>query len=201
MAIRVTCRSCHTRFNVSDKFAGREGPCPKCRKVIKIPALTEKVKIHAPEDAGPKDSSGHSVVKPVFRQETAVSGLGITIVVGLIVAFLALALMLRFQVADKVNFPTWLTIVGAICLALPTVYAAYSFLRDSELAPDRGSELWSRMLSCSAVYVLLWAAMPIAEYAVRGYGSFAWIGAIAVMIVLGAGVAVLIFGFDYFVPV
>ena len=28
----------HTRFKVSDKFAGQEGPCPKCKAKIKIPA-------------------------------------------------------------------------------------------------------------------------------------------------------------------
>src|SRR6476661_3159539 len=30
MAIAVVCPSCHARFQVQDKFAGKEGPCPKC---------------------------------------------------------------------------------------------------------------------------------------------------------------------------
>ncbi|MEC8508925.1 MAG: MJ0042-type zinc finger domain-containing protein, partial [Planctomycetota bacterium] len=34
MSIRVTCPGCHARFNVSDQFAGKSGPCPKCKKTI-----------------------------------------------------------------------------------------------------------------------------------------------------------------------
>ena len=50
MAIAVICPSCKSRFSVSDQFAGRTGPCPKCKKPIKIPAVTaEAVVIHEPE--------------------------------------------------------------------------------------------------------------------------------------------------------
>ncbi len=38
MAIQVTCMSCGARFAVEDKYAGREGPCPKCKAVIRVPA-------------------------------------------------------------------------------------------------------------------------------------------------------------------
>ena len=55
MPIRVTCSSCHARFNVSDQFAGKEGPCPKCKTMIKIPDKEEEVVIAVPDDIPPED--------------------------------------------------------------------------------------------------------------------------------------------------
>lgn len=70
MTISVVCPGCKKRFSVSDKYAGQKGPCPSCKTVIQIPEKAEEVVIHAPEGAGPKDSKGKSVVKPILREET-----------------------------------------------------------------------------------------------------------------------------------
>lgn len=70
MTISVVCPGCKKRFGVSDKFAGQKGPCPSCKTVIQIPAKGEDVVIHAPEGAGPKDSKGTAVFKPILREET-----------------------------------------------------------------------------------------------------------------------------------
>ena len=61
MAIDVTCIKCHTRFQVSEKFAGKSGPCPKCKNTIKIPELKDQVVIHAPEVSGTKTATGQPV--------------------------------------------------------------------------------------------------------------------------------------------
>jgi hypothetical protein len=37
MPIQVVCPSCKTSFKVSDQFAGKQGPCPKCKAPIRIP--------------------------------------------------------------------------------------------------------------------------------------------------------------------
>ena len=60
MPISVVCPSCKARFNVSEKFAGQKGPCPKCKQPIVIPAVQEEVKVHVPEQfqSGGKDSKG-----------------------------------------------------------------------------------------------------------------------------------------------
>ena len=39
MSIFVVCPGCHSRFNVSEKFAGQSGVCPKCKGPIERPAL------------------------------------------------------------------------------------------------------------------------------------------------------------------
>src|SRR6185436_17408582 len=70
MPISVVCPGCKKRFSVSEKFAGQKGPCPSCKAVIQIPDKAEEVVIHAPEEAGPKDSKGKTVLKPILREET-----------------------------------------------------------------------------------------------------------------------------------
>ena len=197
MSIRVTCRGCHTRFNVSERFAGKEGPCPKCKMIIKIPAATEQVVIHAPEGAGPKDSAGKSLSKPIFRQDADITPLTWTIVLGTILTFLVLAVVLRFQFPDKANFPWLITILAAIAAAVPAVYGAYGLLRDAELAAFKGKELWARVAICAAIYALLWGAMPLAHYATRSYDTLSWTIALVAMVGLGAFTSSLAFDLEY----
>jgi len=90
MPIQVTCPGCKAQFNVSEKFAGKQGPCPKCKKPITIPKATTpagaaaavpgappaapppEVKIHAPEEVQKSDKSktGRPVLKPTFHSDT-----------------------------------------------------------------------------------------------------------------------------------
>ena len=162
MAITVVCTGCHKRFSVSDKFAGKKGPCPHCKTVIQVPAKGEEVVVHAPEGFGPTDSKGRAVLKPIEREETKVSPLLtaaiiLGIIVTVVVAFFSRGLEgLTLQA---------LLATGAILLAPPLVWGAYSFLRDSELEPFRGMELLIRGAICSAVYAGLWGLMTL----VTGY--------------------------------
>ena len=199
MPIRVTCRGCHTRFNVSERFAGKEGPCPKCKLIIKIPSASEEVVIHGPADAGPKDTTGKSVSKPIFRQEAEITPLTWTVVIGTILTFLVLAVVLRFAIEDKANFPTWMGVVAAIAVAIPAVNGGYGVLRDSELAAFKGRELWSRVAICAGIYALLWGAMPLAEFATRSYDTLSWTMALVAMIGLGAFAGSLCFEFEYLI--
>ncbi|NND99518.1 MAG: hypothetical protein HKN47_19560, partial [Pirellulaceae bacterium] len=95
MPIQVTCPKCLKRFQVSDKFAGKEGPCPNCKHVIKVPDASEEVVIHAPADDAPKDKSGKSVLKPITRQETDVTRNGLLITCGCILGVFGLAFGFR----------------------------------------------------------------------------------------------------------
>jgi hypothetical protein len=153
MPIQVTCPNCLKRFQVSDKFAGKTGPCPSCKKQIKVPDASEEVIIHAPDDGVPKDSQGVSVLKPLKRTETDVTKKGILITSGAILLALAGAVGLRMS-GDTI--PVYIQALGAFFLAPPLIWAGYSFVRDSELEPYVGSELRNRVLMLSGIFAALW---------------------------------------------
>lgn len=162
MPIPVVCPGCKKSFNVSDKFAGKQGPCPKCKTIIKVPAKSEQVVVHAPEEFGPKDTKGRAVLKPIARHETKVSPRLTAVIVGAIVVVLAAAWMLRSPTGEVSSL---LLAFGALILAPPLAWAGYTFLRDDELEPFRGKELWIRVGACSVVYAALWGLVAL----VTGY--------------------------------
>lgn len=184
------------RFDVSEKFAGKEGPCPKCKKVITIPTLEESVVVHEREHSGPKDSTGESVLKPISRKETKLSGLHITLIVASIALFLGAAIMARFMYPDGATFPLWLLAVGAALIAMPIAFAGYTFLRNPDAAPFRGQDLWSRLAISGAVYAALWMLMPLMSYAFPGNQMGAIIALIG-MIAAGGAIGMLVMEFDF----
>src|SRR5688500_15735095 len=99
MPIDVTCPGCKTRFPVSEKFAGKQGPCPKCKTVIKIPEPKDQVIIHSPELEGPKDPTGQLVLKPIARKESRLSAVQLVAIFGGVVVVLIVALFLRINYA------------------------------------------------------------------------------------------------------
>lgn len=197
MPIQVTCPKCHTRFNVSEKFAGKEGPCPKCKTKIRVPDKSEEVVIAAPK-TGPTDSEGREILKPIKRADRSMSQLQIGLIVGALVAFLAIAFLFRLTVEDKVNFPFWILAVSAIVIAPPIALGAYTILKDSELEDFQGKSLWSRVLICGGIYALFWLAMPLSKYAFGDqYEMGTWIMAWVAMLGGGAAAGMLSFDFDY----
>ncbi len=184
MPISVICPGCHARFQVSEKFGGRQGPCPKCKSIINIPKESEQVKIAEPEDyGGTKDTKGKLVLKPIEREEAKFNtNAAIAIGAGCLVT-LGLA-----WIIGRSPPISWLVLAGgAALLAPPLVLAGYSFLRDGELEPYRGAALWIRTLICSAVYAALWGAY--AFLSAKGYlnGAQAWVFAGPPIVALGAG--------------
>lgn len=159
MPIQVTCPSCHQRFSVSEKFAGQEGPCPKCKGKIRVPKLDEQVVIHAPETAGPKSVTGAPVLKPIKRRDTRLSvpliACGSALVVLAPLAALVIGRMSRTG-DGQVSVSTWLLGLGAAIVAPPLVWLAYEFLRNVELEGYMGRALWIRIAICSLVYAGLW---------------------------------------------
>src|SRR5947209_19819323 len=128
MAIDVTCIKCHTRFQVSEKFAGKSGPCPKCKNIIKIPDKADEVKIHAPDDFGPKSTTGMPVFKPIARTETRLTMPQIALIVGSVLVVLIVAIVIRVQFHGK-HVPTLIPILGSVILGPLLAFATYTFLR------------------------------------------------------------------------
>jgi hypothetical protein len=159
MPISVICPSCHARFKVSEKFAGQTGPCPKCKQPIRIPKPSEEVVIHAPEEFGPKDATGRPVLKPLEREETAVSPVMIAGLVAAGLGTLLVAFIVGRMYGDATDgVPSWLLACGAVLLGPPIAAAGYAMLRDPELAPHRGASLWMRSLICGLIYAAIWGA-------------------------------------------
>jgi hypothetical protein len=193
MAITVTCAKCLTRFEVSEKFAGKSGPCPKCKTTIQIPAKGSEVVVHAPEDFGPKGTTGQAVFKPIARTETNLQTPQIVAIVGSILLVLIAAVVIRFAFPGG-KVPELITILGAIALGPPLAFAGYSFLRDDELEPYRGQEMLLRALACGLVFAAIWGAYWFGfSYWFDGTAKVTadklnWVvagGAVAVMVVVG----------------
>ena len=206
MPIQITCQKCHKRFSVNDKFAGKSGPCPNCKSTIKIPEKNEEVVIHAPENLGPKDSSGKAILKPIEREEVKTSPVAVVGIVGAIILAIIAAIALRFQfppgAEDAAIDPTlwWILVAGAVLLAPPLALAGYWFLRNDELEPYRGGELAIRVLICAVVYAALWGGYALMKAkmfpnAPPQMFSFAWIGPAFVSVGALAALATLDFDF------
>lgn len=196
MKIQVTCPSCLTRFEVDEKFAGKKGPCPKCKSVIQVPERTDAVVVHSPEGDGPKDSQGRLVLKPIKRQETKVTRKGIFIVAGAVLVALAVALALRFTGES----PLVLQILGLVLLAPPLVYAGYSFARDQELEPYRGREMLLRAAIVSAAFMATWliyAFIPAYLFEFEAaYNAEYWQFGVTMLVMLGIGTFAAVAAFE-----
>jgi hypothetical protein len=158
MPIAVICPGCKAQFRVSDKFAGKQGPCPKCKVVITIPAAstsTDEVKIHAPEEyaSAGKDMQGRAVAKPLPRVKTRFNPtLAVAIVAGTFVTF-GIAFLAGTAFRDNVL----IRLAGLLVVSPPLVVGGYMFMRNPEdLMPHQGRALWLRSSICALVYVALW---------------------------------------------
>ena len=180
MAILVVCQSCHSRFQVSDQFAGRAGSCPKCKAGIKIPDKAQEVKVHAPDNYGPKDSKGRATLKPLMRKKVKLSPVVAGGIAGAALFVLVFAFFMRadaFQ--DPVDGLTTaglaVTAIGLAIIAPALSYGGYWFLRDRELGGYSGKSLWIRLGICAAVYAGMWAAYAPLSHALGGVAQDAWI--------------------------
>ena len=157
MAIDVTCTSCKTRFQVSEKFAGKSGPCPKCKATIKIPEKKDEVKIHGGEEFDSKTATGQPTFKPISRTEVKLQSPQIVAIIGSVVVVLIAALVIRMT-SKGGDVPPLVTILGSILLGPPLAFAGYTFLRDDELEPYRGNEVILRSLVCGLAFAAIWGA-------------------------------------------
>lgn len=155
MAIRVTCPGCHKRFKVSEKFAGKSGPCPKCKTVIRIPTKDQEVKLHGPEELG-AGVRGTVATKPILREETKLGPVAIaSIAAGGLVTLMVAAILGRAEFFAEGSLVK--STIALLLVSPPLVIAGYSFLRGEEdLDPYRGMALYRRAGICSLAYMVLW---------------------------------------------
>ena len=193
MPINVTCPSCFKRFTVSDKFAGKSGPCPSCQKPIKIPEKAEQVVIHAPADSGPKDKAGKAILKPIRRKDVKIS---MPVIVGSLLASLTVfAVALGLGLSGEQPH-TAVLVTGALLLAPPLVFVGYWFLHDDELEPYSGKQLLVRCGICALAFAAIWALYSyvpryLSDYEAMGeYSGLHLAVSLPLMVILGTIVAV-----------
>lgn len=202
MPIQVTCPSCLKRFQVSDKFAGKEGPCPNCKKPLRVPDKSEEVVIHAPEDDSPKDSQGRSVLKPISRKDEVFTRKHALITFGAVLGGVVAAVALRLTSGDD-GPPWWTQVLGMVLLAPPLVRVGYNFVRDAELAPYVGPELRNRVLLCSGLFAALWLLYAFVPSYVGELNRFAEMSVMAagimffIMLGIGAAISVMVFELEF----
>lgn len=167
MPISIVCPSCKARFSVSDQFAGRTGPCPKCKAPITIPKpAAQTVTIHEPD--APVSSSGatgraptaplKSRDKPVKVSALIMSAVGAVICLG------AAAILPRLFPPSSngdTTIPAWVLLGGAFAVAIPSVTLGYAAVRNRELEPLQGSDFAKRAIICAVVYAALWGLRGI----------------------------------------
>jgi hypothetical protein len=156
MPIQVVCTGCRKRFQVDEVHAGKTGPCPSCKKPIKIPRPEDEVKIHEPENFGPTGTGGRPVLKPVARQDTHVSAVQWILIATGLIAVIAAAMLLRGKITEPTEHVA-LIALGLLVVGFPTSLAGYSFLRDAELEAYQGRSLFLRVGICTLVYLSIWA--------------------------------------------
>ena len=160
MSIIVVCPGCRKSFTVNDKFAGRSGPCPNCKRTLKVPEKSEEVKVHAPEEfaGGGRSTTGKLVVKLVAFTPTRARPVAIVAIVAAVLVVLAVtwiggrAGVFHSMVA---------TAIGLLLVSPPLVVAGYTALRDDELEPYSGKDLYVRSTLCALAYVALWGLFTL----------------------------------------
>jgi hypothetical protein len=155
MAILVVCPACRKSFQVSDKFAGKSGPCPNCKKILQVPDKSQEVTVHAPEEfaGGGRSTSGKLLIKPESFAATKAKPVTVALIVAAVIVVFALAFVGRLiEPPGRYIF----AIVGLLALSPALAVAGYAVLRDQELEPYRGKELYIRSSLCALAYVLIW---------------------------------------------
>lgn len=198
MPISVVCPGCLKRFQVSEKFAGMKGPCPKCNTVINIPK--EQVVIHGTDDfaSGGKNAKGELILKPISRIETQMSKNEIILALVGSIAILLLALILgkvltNSRLLDAIGF------FGMLAISFPLALFGYRQIRDPEsIDIFEGADLYKRAGLCGGIYTLLWFLFETLSWYISANANyFFYFLCMAVFIGLSLIAAHAIFDFDF----
>ena len=157
MSIFVVCPGCRKRFNVSDQFAGKTGPCPKCKTTIRVPEKSEEVQVHAPTKFGEggRSVTGELLTKPIERKVVSLNPVVGVAIVGAALVVLAVTWVIGRAGLFEGNLVA--SGIGLLLISPPLVVAGYTFLRsEDELEPYRGLVLYIRAGICSLAYIGLW---------------------------------------------
>ncbi len=161
MSITVTCPGCHKKFVVSEKFAGKSGPCKYCKTIIKIPnevPAAEKVVIHGGDSfsSGGKNAEGKLVLKPLERSEKKFDRVRAIIIAVGILGVLLLTYLLRGVLSQNI-----LIAAAGLCIVTPVIVGGlYPLVKKDEMLESiHGFDFYWRTGVISLVYAGMWGAV------------------------------------------
>jgi hypothetical protein len=159
MSIIVVCPGCRKSFKVNDKFAGKTGPCPNCKRQLQVPAKSDEVTVHAPEEfaGGGRSTTGKLVTKPVAFTPAKFQPLTVV----LIVASVVIVLAATWAGGSVLRGSMIATTIGLLAISPPLVLAAYMSLRNQDLEAYSGMQLYLRSFLCGLAYVALWGVFAL----------------------------------------
>ena len=91
--------------------------------------------------------------------------------------------------ADSTTLRYVLSGVGLLLVSPALAAVAYTFLRDDELEPHRGTEFLIRATICGVVYIILWAVFPYVKTVsdpVTGMVPLYWAMLVPPFLIVGA---------------
>jgi len=193
MPISVVCPGCYKRFQVSEKFAGKKGPCPNCQTIIDIPK--EQVKIHAPEEfvSGGKTVKGRKILQPLTRLNTDFTLRDILLAAGgLIAVFLIATVLGRLELGSNL-----LGGIGLFLIAFPLVFFGQRLLKDADdLHPLEMPEILRKSAICGVAYTFLWVCFEFLANYMQADGVFIVVYLIP-FVLFSLFVAHVVFDFDF----
>ena len=155
MPLHVICSGCLKRFQVGERFAGMQGPCPNCGTVIDIPK--ESVNMRSADDAElTKNEKRKAALLPIphlnIEFDSVRAKYYILGVFGVLLLTFLLGCLPMYTV-----FRSILGMVGLCLVVFPLVLFGYQTLRDREqIFSFSGDELHRRAGIVAAGYVILW---------------------------------------------
>jgi len=143
------------RFQVSERFSGKQGPCPNCCTIISIPK--EAVKMQGDGGTEAKNEEKQRVFSSPISRVNREFDLGHAMrytlgVLGVLLFAFLLGCIPMYSV-----FRLLLGTLGLCLVAFPLVLFGYHCLRDREqIFALTGEELYRRTGIVAAGYVILW---------------------------------------------
>lgn len=160
MAIHVICPGCMARFEVSDRFAGKKGPCPKCGHLIEIPK--ENLVVHAPDEMmiDGKKVKNPDFIRPIEQKTFSFTGRAILVNLVTVAVVLTVATVFHF-----IHFAPLAAAVGvllSLAVAFPLVKYGYMTFRDpDDLEIFLGGQLSKKSAVGAIGFVVFWILFEI----------------------------------------
>jgi hypothetical protein len=197
MPILVVCTGCQKRFQVSDKFAGKSGPCPTCKRLIQVPDASPEVQAKPPTEIvlGDKTPSWDESIRSVPRTHARLSP---KIAVAVVAASFGICIGAWWGGNLGLFDSYWLTTVGLLLVSVPLTLAGYIVLQNDEFEVYQGKPLYIRAALCAIAYAVLWGFFSVLlARGIMGADTWIWLFIIPPFFVIGGLVAQAAFDLEF----